>query len=41
MAFTLGPAAIDAGFRLAAYDEIGSTNAEALARAGAGDPGRL
>jgi BirA family biotin operon repressor/biotin-[acetyl-CoA-carboxylase] ligase len=41
MAFTLGPDAHSAGYRLAAFDEIGSTNAEALARARAGDPGRL
>lgn len=41
MAFTLGPEALAAGYRLAAFDEIGSTNAEALARARAGDPGRL
>ncbi len=41
MAFTLGPDARSAGYRLAAFDEIGSTNAEALARARAGDPGHL
>ena len=41
MAFRLGPAAAEQGFRLAAYESIGSTSAEALERAGAGDPGRL
>ncbi|MGB8400692.1 biotin--[acetyl-CoA-carboxylase] ligase [Bradyrhizobium sp.] len=30
MAFTLGPRAISAGYRLAAFDQIGSTNAEAM-----------
>jgi BirA family biotin operon repressor/biotin-[acetyl-CoA-carboxylase] ligase len=39
MAFTLGPRAIEAGYRLKAYDEIGSTNAEALSLARAGDAG--
>ena len=33
MAFALGPTALRLGYRLAAFDEIGSTNAEALARA--------
>jgi BirA family biotin operon repressor/biotin-[acetyl-CoA-carboxylase] ligase len=41
MAFALGREAVAAGYRLAAFDEIGSTNAEALARARAGDEGRL
>lgn len=41
MTFALGPGAQAAGYRLAAYDTIGSTNAEAMARAHAGDPGRL
>ena len=41
MNFALGPRAAEAGFRLAAFDAIGSTNAEALARARSGDPGRL
>ena len=41
MGFALGPQALAGGFRLAAYDTIGSTSTEALARAGAGDPGRL
>lgn len=39
MEFRLGPAAIAAGHRLFAFDSIGSTNAEALARARDGDPG--
>jgi BirA family biotin operon repressor/biotin-[acetyl-CoA-carboxylase] ligase len=40
MAFTLGPRAISAGYRLAAFDSIGSTNAEAMscARDGARGP---
>jgi BirA family transcriptional regulator, biotin operon repressor / biotin---[acetyl-CoA-carboxylase] ligase len=33
MPFTLGPRAASAGYRLAAFDQIGSTNAEAMARA--------
>jgi len=41
MPFTLGPQARAGGFRLAEYETIGSTNAEARARARAGDPGRL
>lgn len=41
MTFALGPKALAAGFRLAAFDDIGSTNAEALARARAGDAGSL
>ena len=39
MAFTLGPRAISAGYRLAAFDQIGSTNAEAMARARDGEYG--
>jgi BirA family transcriptional regulator, biotin operon repressor / biotin---[acetyl-CoA-carboxylase] ligase len=39
MAFTLGPRAISAGYRLAAFDRIGSTNAEAMARAREGERG--
>jgi BirA family biotin operon repressor/biotin-[acetyl-CoA-carboxylase] ligase len=40
MAFTLGPRAISAGYRLATFDQIGSTNAEAMscARDGASGP---
>ncbi|KRR26989.1 hypothetical protein CQ14_33845 [Bradyrhizobium lablabi] len=39
MTFTLGPRAISAGYQLAAFDQIGSTNAEALARARDGERG--
>jgi BirA family biotin operon repressor/biotin-[acetyl-CoA-carboxylase] ligase len=39
MAFKLGPRAISAGYRLAAFDSIGSTNAEALLRARGGERG--
>ncbi len=41
MAFSLGPRAISAGYRLAAFDQIGSTNAEALARARDGERGPI
>jgi BirA family biotin operon repressor/biotin-[acetyl-CoA-carboxylase] ligase len=41
MPFALGPRATAGGYRLAAYETIGSTSTEALARARAGDPGRL
>jgi len=41
MAFSLGSRAISAGYRLAAFDHIGSTNAEALARARDGERGPL
>ncbi|MEQ8298651.1 MAG: biotin--[acetyl-CoA-carboxylase] ligase [Nitratireductor sp.] len=41
MSFILSPPASTAGFRLEAFDTIGSTNATALERARAGDPGRL
>lgn len=41
MGFTLGPRAIARGYRVTAYDTIGSTSTEALARGRAGDPGRL
>jgi BirA family transcriptional regulator, biotin operon repressor / biotin---[acetyl-CoA-carboxylase] ligase len=41
MAFTLGHRAISAGYRLAAFDSLGSTNAEALARAREGEPGPI
>ena len=37
MTFTLGPRAISAGYKLAGFDQIGSTNAEALARARDGE----
>lgn len=39
--FSLGPKARSAGYRLAGFDEIGSTNSEALAAATAGDPGGI
>jgi BirA family transcriptional regulator, biotin operon repressor / biotin---[acetyl-CoA-carboxylase] ligase len=41
MPFTLGPRATSAGYRLAAFDQIGSTNAEALTRARAGECGPM
>jgi BirA family biotin operon repressor/biotin-[acetyl-CoA-carboxylase] ligase len=41
MDFALGSKALKAGFRLAAFPEIGSTNVEALAAARRSDPGRI
>src|ERR1700727_3545126 len=41
MVFSLGPRAVSAGYRLAAFDSIGSTNAEALARARDGERGPI
>jgi BirA family transcriptional regulator, biotin operon repressor / biotin---[acetyl-CoA-carboxylase] ligase len=41
MTFSLGPRAVSAGYRLAAFDQIGSTNTEALARARAGERGPM
>ncbi len=41
MGFRLSPLAEAAGFRLEAFETIGSTNAVALERARAGDPGAL
>lgn len=41
MAFSLGPRAVSAGYRLAAFDAIGSTNAEAMARARDGERGPI
>jgi BirA family biotin operon repressor/biotin-[acetyl-CoA-carboxylase] ligase len=41
MDFALSAKALAAGYRLKVFDTIGSTNAEALALARAGDPGRL
>ena len=41
MTFTLGPKAISAGYRLAAFDRTGSTNAEAMARARDGERGPM
>ena len=39
MSFTLGPRATSAGFGLVAFDQIGSTNAEAMAQARDGERG--
>ena len=39
MPFALGPRATKAGYGLIAYDQVGSTNAEALTRARAGERG--
>jgi BirA family transcriptional regulator, biotin operon repressor / biotin---[acetyl-CoA-carboxylase] ligase len=41
MTFSLGPRASSAGYRLAAFDQIGSTNAEAMARARDGERGPI
>src|SRR6266478_2151959 len=41
MAFSLGPRATSAGYQLAAFDHIGSTNAEAMARARDGERGPM
>lgn len=41
MPFALGPRATSAGYRLAAFDQIGSTNAEAMARARDGERGPM
>jgi len=41
MAFSLGPRAASAGYRLAAFDSIGSTNAEAISRAREGEYGPI
>jgi BirA family transcriptional regulator, biotin operon repressor / biotin---[acetyl-CoA-carboxylase] ligase len=41
MSFRLGPRAISAGYRLAAFDQIGSTNAEAISRARNGEQGPI
>src|ERR1700686_3914410 len=41
MAFTLGPRALSAGYRLAAFDQIGSTNAEAMESARDGERGPM
>src|SRR3954447_2414171 len=41
MAFALGPRATSAGYRLAAFDHIGSTNAEAMVRARDGERGPI
>src|SRR5579871_2834667 len=41
MAFTLGPRALSAGYRLASFDQIGSTNSQAMERARAGECGPM
>src|ERR1700719_1276296 len=41
MTFALGPHAKSAGYRLATFDQIGSTNSEALAQARAGERGPM
>ena len=41
MPFSLGPRALSAGYRLAAFDQIGSTNAEAMSRAREGERGPI
>src|SRR2546421_4397047 len=41
MAFKLGPRAMSAGYRLAAFNQIGSTNAEAMSRARHGERGPI
>src|SRR3954447_4674474 len=41
MPFTLGPRALSAGYRLATFDQIGSTNAEAMSRARDGERGPI
>jgi len=41
MTFKLGPRAISAGYRLATFDSVGSTNAEAMARAREGEYGPI
>jgi BirA family biotin operon repressor/biotin-[acetyl-CoA-carboxylase] ligase len=41
MPFSLGPRAISAGYRLAAFESIGSTNAEAMSRARDGERGPM
>jgi BirA family biotin operon repressor/biotin-[acetyl-CoA-carboxylase] ligase len=41
MAFTLGPRATSAGYRLESFDQIGSTNSEAVTRARAGERGPM
>src|SRR4051794_22604480 len=41
MAFSLGPRATAAGYRLATFDKIESTNAEAMLRAQAGERGPM
>src|SRR5579863_6937217 len=41
MAFTLGPRATSAGYRLESFDQTGSTNSEAMVRARADERGPM
>ncbi|MCJ9704308.1 biotin--[acetyl-CoA-carboxylase] ligase, partial [Bradyrhizobium sp. SHOUNA76] len=41
MAFALGPRASAAGYKLAAFERIGSTNTEAIEQARAGERGPI
>ena len=41
MAFALGSLALSAGYRLAAFDKVGSTNTEAMAHARSGESGSI
>src|SRR3954453_14494498 len=41
MSFSLGPRAQSAGYRLASFDQIGSTKPEAMSRAGDGERGPI
>jgi BirA family transcriptional regulator, biotin operon repressor / biotin---[acetyl-CoA-carboxylase] ligase len=41
MVFTLGPKAISSGYRLAGFDQIGSTNSEAMTQARSGERGPM
>ncbi|MBV9563999.1 MAG: biotin--[acetyl-CoA-carboxylase] ligase [Bradyrhizobium sp.] len=41
MTFTLGPRAASGGYKLAAFDQVGSTNVEAMARARDGERGPM
>ncbi|KAB2665225.1 biotin--[acetyl-CoA-carboxylase] ligase [Brucella tritici] len=41
MSFALSPVAANEGYRLEAFETVGSTNAVALERAASGDPGKL
>src|SRR3978361_1568009 len=41
MVFSLSPRAVSAGYKLAAFDQLGSTNAEALTRGRAGEFGPM
>jgi len=41
MGFALGPRALQAGYKLAAFDRTGSTNTDAIERARAGERGPM